>query len=280
MCPSDSIQAGRLVRIYNELRLLHPDWYVEFGRRSGNGWIPGDALLRPNVPPFSNLLARIGERLMTTDRKVIAASFALRFGWSAAAAVAPYLLKQCVPDLSLDNVSLRFSMHTFFEKLSLHDSDAVVLDDSSRDNAGESGPGPALQAALRNTLVAQATPVVSALHEWSQFSARAIWGQIASSWGAQFTAILGHLDRHAEALEQARTFFDTPGFIRGMSPRFYPVMHCNVSRIYHRRASCCLYFRLPTGNYCASCPLIPQAESVRRNKEWIEKTVARTAVED
>jgi ferric iron reductase protein FhuF len=274
MCPSDLTQRGRLVRIYNELRQLHLDWYVEFGRRSGSGWIPGDDLRRPDVPPFSELLARIGQRLMTSDRKVIAASFALRFGWSAAAAVAPYLLKQCVPDLSLDNVSLKFSAHTFFEKLSLHDSDAIVLDDSSRDHVGGAGPGPALQAALRTTLVGQAAPVVSALHEWSQFSARAIWGQVASSWGAQFTSIMGHLDRHVEAFEQARTFFDTPGFIRGMSPRFYPVTHCNVTRIYHRRASCCLYYRLPAGNYYASCPLISQAERVRRNKEWIEKTIA------
>jgi ferric iron reductase protein FhuF len=272
MCPSDSIQIGRLVRIYNELRLLHPNWYVEFGSRCGDGWIPGDALRRPDIPPFDDLLTRIGHRLMATDRKVIAASFALRFGWSAGAAVAPYLLKQCVPEVALDNVSLRFSTQTFFEKLSLHDSDAIVLDES-RDHIAEAGPGPALAAALRTTLVRQAEPVVSALHQWSRFSARAIWGQIASSWGAQFTSVLGHLGQHVEALEQARIFFDAPGFIKGMSPKFYAVTHRDLTRIYHRRASCCLYFRLPTGNYCASCPLIPQAESVRRNKEWIDKTI-------
>jgi ferric iron reductase protein FhuF len=274
MCPSDSTQPGRLVRIYDELRMLHPDWYVEYGPRCFDGWIPGHALRWPDRPPFNDLLSRIGQRLMTSDRKVIAASFALRFGWSAGAAVAPYLLKGCVPDVALDKVSLKFNAQTFYEKLSLHDSDAIVSENSSHAFNPGGRSDPTLAAALRTILAAQGDPVVSALHQWSRFSARAIWGQIASSWGAQFTSRLGHLGRHCEALEQARIFFDAPGFIRGMSPNFYTVTHRDLTRVYHRRASCCLYYRLPTGNYCASCPLISQAESIRRNKEWIEKTLA------
>jgi ferric iron reductase protein FhuF len=268
---SDLIQPGRLVRIFDELRQLHPDWYVEYGRRCGDGWIPGDALRWPHRPPFSELLSRIGQRLITSDRKVIAASFALRFGWSAGAAVAPYLLQGCVPDVGLDKVSMKFSTQTFFEKLSLHDSDAIVSENSSHALNPEARPDTSLVAALRWTLVTQADPVVGALHRWSRFSARAIWGQIASSWGAQFTSALGHLGRHVEALEQARIFFDVPGFIGGMSPKFYAVSHRDLTRIYHRRASCCLYYRIPTGNYCVSCPLISKAESVLRNKEWMEK---------
>lgn len=275
MHPSNS-NAGEfpLVRIYEELRMLHPDWYVEFGQRQGNGWILGNSLKRPDLSPFSDLLARIGQRLMAGDRRVIAASFALRFGWSAGAVVAPYLLKRCVPDVGLDNISLKFSPQTFFEKLSLHDSHAIVAEQRNvnGDPQGETGSDPSLAAVLRTTLMNQAEPAVRALHEWSRFSARAIWGQIASSWGAQFTSILGHLNRHIEALEQARTVFNVPGFIGGMSPQFYPVTHRNVTRIYQRRASCCLYYKLPTGSYCASCPLLSQSERVRRNKEWIERT--------
>src|ERR1700689_3673322 len=201
-----------VVRVYRELRMLHPDWYVGFGERQGGGWILGNSLKRPDLSPFGDLLARIAQRLMTGDRKVIAASFALRFGWSAGAMVAPYLLKQCVPDVGLDNISLKFSPQTFFEKLSLHDSHAIVAEQENvnADPQGGTGPDPNLAALLRAALVGQAEPVVSALHEWSLFSARAIWGQIASSWGAQFTSILGHLNRHIEALEQARIVFDVP----------------------------------------------------------------------
>jgi hypothetical protein len=38
--------------------------------------------MRADDGPFTALLSRIGERLLTDDRKTIAASFALRFGWT------------------------------------------------------------------------------------------------------------------------------------------------------------------------------------------------------
>jgi ferric iron reductase protein FhuF len=134
-----------------------------------------------------------------------------------------------------------------------------------------SSDNPELVSCLRMMLIEQAEPVIDALYAWSRFSKRALWGQVASSWGAQFTSVLGYLNRHRESLGRARAFFDVPGFIRGMSPAFYPVTHWGKTRIYQRRASCCLYYRLPKTSYCASCPLVSQSERVERNKEWMEK---------
>lgn len=273
-----------IVFVYDRLRRIHPNWFVEFGRQDGDGWIAGDALVNPDEQPLSALLARIGTRLKTDDRKVIAASFALRFGWSAAVAIAPFLLCLCVPDIRLNNISVKFSDATFFERVSLLEARGVMV----RRDGIESHPlveilnpaatgekpenHPELLSRLRSMLVDQAGPVIDVLHTWARFSKRALWGQVASSWGAQFTNILGHLGRHHEALAGATVFFGLRGFLNGMCPDFYPVTHCGVTRIYYRRASCCLYYRLPTGSYCASCPLIAQEERVRRNKQWIEKT--------
>jgi len=286
-----------IVSVYNRLSIIHPNWYVEWGRRDKDGWIPGDAFANASEGAFHELLERIGARMRTSDRKIIAASFALRFGWSAGAAVAPFLLLRCVPDVRLGNVSLRFGASTLFEKVSLHHPWGVII---ARENASEprlirvrggrdlqsdsvpieSGTvapelNSELQEILRATLVDQAQPVVDTLYAWSRFSKRAIWGQIASSWRAQFTSVLAHLNLHAEGLRRAQEFFDSPGFINGMRPKFYAVTHNSRTRIYHRRASCCLYYRLPTGSYCASCPLLTQAERVRRNKEWIERTTTQ-----
>jgi hypothetical protein len=122
MRPSDTEEPSRIIGIYEQLRKLHPNWYVEFGKRAGGGWIPGKELQEPDIGAFNALLARIGQRLKTSDRKIIAASFALRFGWSAGAAVAPFLLHQCVPDIGLENVSLKFNDFTLFEKVSMHEA--------------------------------------------------------------------------------------------------------------------------------------------------------------
>jgi hypothetical protein len=229
---------------------------------------------------------RIAARLHTTDRKIIAASFALRFGWSAGAAIAPFVLYQCVPDVSLDNIGLRFSEQTFFERVAILEARAIavresesediplvtILDDTqSQETDSKPLHHPVLLAKLQETLSGQARPVIEALYSWSRFSKRALWGQIASSWGAQFSAILAHLKRHADALPYGTEFFADPSFLGAMRPWFYPVRHNGLVRIFHRRASCCLYYRIPGAAYCASCPLVSHAERVRRNKEWIDR---------
>jgi hypothetical protein len=97
-----------MVAMYQALRARHPKWDVEIGQPRGPGWIPGTAWLTATEGPFQALLARTGERLQTADRRTIAASFALRYGWSSGVAMAPYLLYSCVPKTTLDNVSFKF----------------------------------------------------------------------------------------------------------------------------------------------------------------------------
>jgi hypothetical protein len=78
-----------MIAMYQALWARHPKWYVEIGQPRGPGWIPGTALMTAREGPFQALLARVGERLQTADRRTIAASFALRYGWSSGVAMAP-----------------------------------------------------------------------------------------------------------------------------------------------------------------------------------------------
>lgn len=237
-----------LIEAYTRLRELNPRWVVEIGVPTGERWLAGRTLTEPESGPLADLLAAIGARLQTQNRKVIAASFALRFGWSSAAAIAPWLVSGCVPDVSLDNVSLRFTDGALFEQVAVHDP-----------RVAETG--------LRAQLIAQATPVVDALQRWSHFPRNAIWGQIASSWGAQFEPVLTALGREREVLPVARAFFDNDRY----APRMYEVQHCGTTHVYHMRSTCCLYYKAPEGNYCASCPLISEDERLARNKAWMER---------
>jgi hypothetical protein len=219
--PEGFPESSQIVTAYERLRSIHPNWYVEWGRRNQDGWIPGEAFTNAFEGPFHELLERIGERMHTADRKIIAGSFVLRFGWSAGAAVAPFLLQRCVPDVRLENVSLKFSPSTLFEKVSLHTPRCAALAAASPaadwgdpplnfdQRLEPSSVEPAIQppdsnnplhSALRAILLEQTQPVVDTLHAWSHFSKRAMWGQITSSWGAQFTTIFGQLHRHCEAL--------------------------------------------------------------------------------
>lgn len=262
-----------IIAIYDELRMMQPKWDVVIGNPREPGWITGTDFLTATEGPFSALLSRIGEKARTTDRKTIAASLALRYGWSSGVAIAPYLLHQCVPNIALDNISLKFTENTLFERVALHRPEGVMLQQE------RGAPHPGIQFLpnptsvlvwLRKSLVRQASPIVDALYRWSSFSQKGIWGMITSSWGAQFFHIFGEIATQKSGLPLVQQFFAGYDVVFQTQPNFYPVTYKHVTHIYHRRATCCRYYLLPQGSYCASCPLIPQEERLRRNMEWMK----------
>jgi ferric iron reductase protein FhuF len=64
----------------------------------------------------------------------------------------------------------------------------------------------------------------------------------------------------------ATALFNDPRPFFLMRPRFYAVSSGARAQACHRRASCCIYYRLPQGSLCASCPLLPFDESVARQR--------------
>ena len=276
MNPEESQTPSPIVAIYQSLWARHPKWYVEIGQPQGPGWIPGTALLVATEGPFQALLTRIGERLQTADRRTIAASFALRYGWSSGVAMALYLLYHCVPKITLDNVSFKFNEHGAFERAALHHPEGVMLpQDGMAPHASMqwlSSPE-ALFAWLRTSLVQQAQPVVDALYAWSHFSVRGVWGMIASAWGSQCIHIFGEIGEQTPGLSWARHFFAGNDVVSQMQPQFYPVTYQHVTHVYHRAASCCRYYLLRQGRYCASCPLISQEERLQRQRAWMKHLI-------
>jgi hypothetical protein len=271
-------ETSPILAIFQALRALHPQWDVQMGQPQGTGWIPGTALMTASEGPFQALLCEIGAGLHTADRRTIAASFALRYGWSSGVAIAPYLLYDCVPKITLDNVSFKFRDNTSFERAALHQPEGVMV---PHDGVA---PHPCVQwlpsrqallGWLRASLVQQAQPMVDALYEWSHFSVRGIWGMITSAWGSQFIQIFGEIDAQQNALPAVRQLFAGDDVVSQMQPFFYPVTYKHVTHVYHRGASCCRYYLLRQGNYCASCPLISQEERLQRHQAWMKYLVER-----
>ncbi len=263
-----------------ELQLVDPKWRVDIGKpENSDGWIEGTAFACATDGPFHSLLERTASRLRTADRRTVAALFALRFGWAASVAIAPFLTHRCVPQVRLSNISLKFRADTLFERAALHRPDGVM-------QAGPSSPPhplveyesePGLLAFLRRELHRQAEPVVDALYDWSGFSRKGSWGMIGSSWAAQFISVSGRLNEQTDVLPVAERFFDGDDEIARMKPQLNPVSLRGVTHVYQRRASCCRYYLLPQGDLCASCPLVSDEERTRRNREWMEQQLSRVS---
>jgi hypothetical protein len=265
-----------IIAMYQALRARQPKWDVEIGEPCSPGWIPGTALMTATEGPFQALLTRIGERLHTSDRRTIAASFALRYDWSSGLAFAPYLLYACVPTIALDNVSFKFNEHGSFERAALHHPAGVMFPHDGvapHPSVGRLSSPQALLACLRTGLVQQAQPVVGALYVWSHFSVRGIWGMVTSAWGSLCIHIFGEIGEQTQGLSWLRHFFAGHDVVAEMQPQFYPVTYQHVTHVYHRGASCCRYYRLRQGHYCATCPLISQEERLQRQQAWMKRLI-------
>ncbi len=262
-----------------ELEAIDPKWRVDIGEPGTNdGWIRGTDFLQATEGPFHSLLERSGARLRTRDRRTVAALFALRFGWAASVAIAPFLTHRCVPHVGLSNISLKFRENTLFERTAVHEPSGLLV------AAPGSTPHPLVQAAanvetllraLREELKQQALPVVDALYEWSGFARKGSWGMITSSWASQFITVCGRLGSQKDALPVVLKFFEGADEVARMKPQLHPVTVRDVTHLYQRRASCCRYYLLPQGDLCASCPLVSAEERIRRNLEWMEQQLNR-----
>jgi hypothetical protein len=265
--------------IYLALQALDASWRVEIGQPDGLGWITGAALREARSGPFHELLLRIGERAHTTNRLTIAASFALRYGWASAMAIAPYLRYQCVPDISLENVSFKFRPSTFFEGTAIHEARGVVAASDVRaghESLSTVSDEAALLRELRRALTAQAAPVVEALYHWSGFARIGTWGMLTSSWAAHFTGLCEHRTDQRAMLPMIESFFAGNDLVTKMQPRMHAVACGETVHLYQRRASCCRWYLLPQGELCASCPLVSDEERVQRNLVWMKKQLERS----
>ena len=267
-----------LVRVFDALRASDPSLQVDLGRPAGPGWIAGADLRDARGGPFHELLQRIGASVGTADRRTIAASFAMRFGWASGLAIAPYLRAGCVPDVALDNTSFKFRGSSFFERAALHEPRGWIA--AARVQAPHRSltgvpDADALRRTLRATLAGQGAPVVEALYRWSGFARRGTWGMLTSAWASQFTAMAEPRDDQRGLVPELAAFFAGDDLVAAMQPRLHAVRCGGVTHLYQRRASCCRIYLLPGQQLCASCPLVDDDERLARNREWMQRQLDR-----
>lgn len=250
--------ASPVAAIYDALRAEGGAWGGAVGRPQGLGWIAGDAFRDAATGPFNALLERIGARSQTDDRRTIAGSFALHFGWISAMAIAPFLRFRCVPNVTLGNIAIRFNRSAYVEGTAVFEAVGTVVagDERARHPSMSTVPDDhALLRALRGALIEQSAPVVTAVQAWSGFAERATWGVLTSLWASHFIALWQPYDDQRELSLMLDEFFDGGDLAAEMRPRVTAVESGGTVHLHHRRASCCRFYLVPGGGLCASCPL-------------------------
>jgi ferric iron reductase protein FhuF len=110
--------------------------------------------------------------------------------------------------------------------------------------------------------------LVEALHDLAPVARRLLWGNVAAATAGGFAALSAPSMPPADAehlVRQARLLLDRPGAPTEGLAEVFPVTNDGAARLFVRRQTCCLRYRLPDAPpTCLSCRLVPERERRRR----------------
>lgn len=235
-----------------------------------SGWFEPDMLASPEDGALAHLLQAFKEQGVGPNRKAASASLLLRLGWAGGFAIGAYLACRRVPVMGAYAVS--FSPALLLQSVWVRDALFVGVDDDPL--AGAAGWAGSVETRelpmlLLQSLVAFTEPVIATQHAWSGFSRHALWAMATSSWAEHFTNIARQIGDESRGVREARAFFELVPELKRAAPAMYTVQGGRNSRTCQRRSACCLYFKSSARYFCASCPIIPEAERLERNRAWV-----------
>ena len=110
-------------------------------------------------------------------------------------------------------------------------------------------------------------PLVDALHELAPVGRRLLWGNVAAAVAGGFAALSALPDHPFDPehlLLEAPRLLDRPGSPTEGLVELFPFSHGDGTRLFVRRQTCCLRYRLHDAPpACLSCRLLP-SERQRR----------------
>ncbi|MBK1796177.1 (2Fe-2S)-binding protein [Devosia sp. WQ 349] len=225
-----------------------------------DGWITQQQLSDANDGPLPTMLEELQHKGFGRSRKGAAASLLLRTGWAAGLPVAAHLLSQST--ISYHRFALKFSSSTLLQSVGV---EGLEVDDSLL------GDVEARRAAVAKQLLMMSADTVEALHRWSNYSYKALWSMVSSSWAAQIYGMCEALGQEERAQQEADEIIRLTGIPTSARPKLYSVKTGGQNRVCQRRAACCLYYKSEKNNFCASCPLVPELERLQRNADWVSQ---------
>lgn len=207
--------------------------------------------LATDVPRLERALAQIGDEFGTERSDICAARLIELWTWLVVAPAAEAMLTSGrLPDLSPEGTRLALDGPSSEWTAELGACETVADEET-------------MLGCLRGSLAAQLDPLVATLNRLSGRPRRALWRSAtdrlvgAFLWAGQE---VGHPERAGGLARRAVSTAPLRGRAR-TEPVTLP--DGGVERL-QVRDGCCLYYRVPGGEPCSSCPLVPDEERGER----------------
>jgi hypothetical protein len=224
-------------------------------------------------------------RSIGTDEIPVAASLLLQ-AWAVSvtrAAISSLVGGRRVPDLAASNTVLSVDREGRPVGASLRAPRFAAL---AGDTEAATAPGvvlvdgeEALFAWARTQLFdGHLGPLVEAIHDLAPVGRRLLWGNVAAATAGGFAALSAQRRYRNDAVRlitDARQLLDSPDSPTWGLAEVFAVPHDGGTRLFVRRQTCCLRYRLPDASpTCLSCRLVPEPERRRRIAARLQPTPA------
>ena len=239
----------------------------------GSGWLSVADLATESVH-MDGLFKRIQAHYKTQKLRPPAMFWFGHYAYTVEIIIfACFLIERRVPDLSLDQIHMRFDERGDIENMAWTGRAFAALPDDPHARHPDCTVLPtreALRGYMQERLIANFTPVVDSISKYSSLGRPGLW-EIAADYSAFAFTWLGELmGDESLGVEESRLF---SAHASRLSVRrdFIPIEHLGHTHYMLDRTSCCLYFKVQGGSYCHSCPHRPLEERIRMMKEHMEE---------
>jgi hypothetical protein len=243
---------------------------VRLGSPAGRGWVRAAEFLDPQSPHLAAAEARIGAKYHTDSRKIQAGWSFAYYNWPIiAVGVAGYLAERRVPDLAPGSLALHLDDHGGFDGIALLSRRFAALPDdpaAAHPDALVLPDSDALRDELRASIEAHMAPLVEIVRARAGWGRRALWANVADRlahatiWLSQTLGC-----DHASCRSEVAALVGAPP-LKGHTG-VQEVERDGRRELFLKRGGCCLAYTLPAHGYCATCPLLSDAERARRLRE-------------
>lgn len=250
--------AGTLARV----RALSDNLFLQLGHPPGDAWLRADEVEQRLEELLGRVQARYG-----ADRAVAAAFFTGSYAWGiVGGALACLVTERRAPDVSMANLSLRFDEQGYVTAVALVTSRFACLATDPAAAACDVLTAPdadRLRRWLRARIVEHLERLVQPLRNTARRGRSASWKTITDACTGVFTLLARAGLDHDFCRAEANAFLATgPPLVA--NPILFS-LECNGKQhLFMRRKSCCLAYRLAEFGYCATCPLVSDAEREQR----------------
>jgi hypothetical protein len=190
-----------------------------------------------------------------------------------------FLVDGRVPDLSLNQLSIRFGKDMDIENLAWHGRSFAALPDdpyAAHPDCIVLPTREALRKYMQKQLLANFTPLIEAVSSYSSLGKPGLW-EIAADYAAFAFAALGEiLGDESLGVRESRLFAAIKSKL-SLRRQFIPIEHIGSTHYMLERTSCCLYYEVKDGVYCHSCPHRPMDERIELVKKHMEGEAAQAA---